>query len=211
MKHELAKLIESALRPLAAPPTPPWNGEELVDLLPAEQRLRDAAVLVGLIPRDAGWHVLLTRRTEHLPHHAGQISFPGGRLEPHDRDATAGAIRETEEELGIEATLVSPIGNLDVYATISAFAVTPVVAVIDPGLVLRPDPREVAEAFEVPLRFFLDPASLKRESRHWRGKERHFYVFPYGERYIWGATAAIMVNFIERLRQHGLEPADLGC
>lgn len=202
--------LAAALRPLDAQDLHPCNLGELDGLLPAGQPLRPAAVLIGLVPRAAGWQVLLTQRTQHLPQHGGQISFPGGRIEPHDRDAVAGALRETHEELGIEPGQVRPLGLLDVYGTISAYAVTPVVGIVDPRAHSRPDAREVDEVFEVPLRFLLDRRNLKREERHFRGRLRGYYVFPYGDRYIWGATAGMMVNLLERLDRHGFDPSDIG-
>jgi 8-oxo-dGTP pyrophosphatase MutT (NUDIX family) len=201
--------LAGALRPVGCAGAAPYNLDELDGLLPPGQPLRPAAVLVGLIPRDNGWQVLLTRRTQDLPTHGGQISFPGGRIEPGDADAVAGALRETHEELGIPPSAVRPIGLLDVYGTISAFAVTPVVGIVDPGSQTRPDAREVDEVFEVPLRFLLDRRNLKREERHFRGRLRGYYAFPYGERYIWGATAGMLVNLLERLDRHGFDPADL--
>lgn len=202
-------MLQQALRPLdESLDSPPLNLNELDGLLPADQPLRPAAVLVGLVPRASGWHVLLTRRTEHLPTHAGQISFPGGRLEAVDADAVAGALRETEEELGIQPALVQPMGLLDVYATISAFAVTPVVGLVDPAVQLQPDAREVDEAFEVPVRFLLDRRNLLREERHFRGRMRGYYVYRYGQHTIWGATAGMLVNLMERLERHGLAAAD---
>ena len=204
----IARLM-GALRPLDANEQVPCNLDELDGLLPAGQPLRPAAVLVGLVPRAHGWQVLLTKRTQHLPQHGGQISFPGGRIEAGDRDAVAGALRETHEELGIAPASVRPLGLLDVYGTISAFAVTPVVGIIDPEASSAPDAREVEEVFEVPLKFLLDRRNLKREERHFRGRLRGYYVFPFGDRYIWGATAGMWVNLLERLDRHGFDPADL--
>ncbi|NUS39560.1 MAG: CoA pyrophosphatase, partial [Lysobacter sp.] len=116
--------------------------------------------------------VLLTRRTEDLRHHAGQVSFPGGRIEPGDRDAIAAALRETEEEVGIAANQLSPLGFLDPLATVSGFRVLPVVALVDPAYEARPDPREVADVFEVPLATLLDPPSLVERRGDWRGRPR---------------------------------------
>ena len=199
--ERLTQRLASVLRPLDDAPvgTPPWNREELEGLLPEGTLLRPAAVLVGLVLRVEGWQVVLTKRTEHLPQHAGQISFPGGRIEASDRDVVAGALRETDEELGIAANLIRPVGLLDVYGTISLYAVTPVVGLIDPQTPITPDPREVAEVFEVPLDFVLDRNNLKREERMFMGRVRGYYVFPYGDRYIWGATAGMLVNLLERL------------
>lgn len=207
--HDWIERLSAALRPLDASTPGPCNLEELDGLLPADTPLRPAAVLIGLVPRAHGWQVLLTKRTQHLPQHGGQISFPGGRIEASDRDAVAGALRETHEELGIEPSLVRPLGLLDVYGTISAFAVTPVVGIIDPGIATTPDAREVDEVFEVPLQFLLDRRNLRREERQFRGRLRGYYVFPYGERYIWGATAGMLVNLLERLDRHGFDPADI--
>lgn len=201
--------LREALRPLDSGQAHPGNLDELEGLLPPGQALRPAAVLVGLVPRSQGWQVLLTRRTEQMPTHAGQISFPGGRIGPEDADPVAGALRETHEELGIEPARVRPLGLLDVYGTISAYAVTPVVGLIDPEARLQPDVREVDEVFEVPLRFLLDRRNLQREERHFRGRLRGYYAYPFGERYIWGATAGMLVNLLERLDRHGFDPADL--
>lgn len=201
--------LRRALRPLDEPPGQvPLNGDELADLLPAGQALRPAAVLVPLVPRPEGWQVLLTRRSVKLPQHGGQISFPGGRIEATDAGPVAGALRETHEELGIDPVTVTPLGLLDVYATISSYAVTPVVGVVAPNQAWRPDPREVDMVFEVPLRFLLDRSNLRREERHFRGRLRGYYVYPYGEHAIWGATAGMLVNLLERLDRHGLGTAD---
>lgn len=168
----------------------------------AERELRPAAVLVPLVERPEGLTVLLTRRTDHLTHHAGQISFPGGRVEDGDRDAVATALRETEEEIGLEPRFVEVSGYLDTYETVTGFHITPVVGFVDPGFSLRLDAFEVAEAFEVPLAFILDPANHQRHSRTWQGRERHYYAMPYGDYYIWGATAGMLMNLYRRV--HGL-------
>ena len=144
-------------------------------------------------------YVLLTRRTDHLQDHAGQISFPGGRVEPGDADALATALREAEEEVGLARALVTPIGRLDTYVTRTGFEVTPVVGLVAPPPALAPDPFEVAEVFEVPLAFILDPASRQRHSRLYARKTRYFYVFPWRDYYIWGATAGMLVNLAEVL------------
>ncbi len=201
---ELPELMVERLRAVLLPlhdlsPRAPWNLAELEGLLPPDTPLRPAAVLIGLVARESGWQIVLTKRTEHLPHHAGQISFPGGRIEASDRDVIAGALRETFEELGIAPQYIHPIGMLDTYGTISAFAVTPVVAIIAPEAPMLADPQEVDEVFEVPLSFFLDLSNRKREERFFSGRVRGYYVFPFGERYIWGATAGMMVNLLERL------------
>jgi 8-oxo-dGTP pyrophosphatase MutT (NUDIX family) len=169
------------------------------DLLP-DGPLTRAAVLVPLIDRPQGLTVLLTRRTDHLQAHAGQISFPGGRCEPGDCDPVATALREAEEEIGLSRSLVTLIGQLDTYVTRTGFEVTPIIALVEPPPALVPDPHEVAEVFEVPLDFILDPTSRQRHSRTFAGATRYFYVFPWHDHYIWGATAGMLVNLAELLR-----------
>ena len=158
-----------------------------------------AAVLVPLVVRPRGLTVLLTERTEHLADHAGQISFPGGHIEAGDAGPEDAALRETEEETGLSRRRVEILGRLDTYITRTGFTVTPVVAIVEPPLELSPDPREVAEIFEVPLAFFLDAANHQRCTRPFQGNDRRFYAMPYGDRYIWGATAGMLVNLYERL------------
>jgi 8-oxo-dGTP pyrophosphatase MutT (NUDIX family) len=161
--------------------------------------LVEAAVLVGLVRREEGMQVLLTRRTDALRNHAGQVSFPGGRLEADDTDAVAAATRETFEEVGIPASLITPLGYLDAFTTITGFRVLPVVATIANDYVARPDANEVAEVFEVPLAFLLDPANLASLSLEHRGRARQVWEFSYPGQRIWGVTAAIVVNLRERL------------
>jgi 8-oxo-dGTP pyrophosphatase MutT (NUDIX family) len=173
------------------------NPEMLADF-EAMAPSRPAAVLVPVIARPE-LTVLLTERTAHLSTHAGQIAFPGGKVEATDIDAVHTATRETEEEVGISRTLVEPLGFLDGYRTGTGYLVTPVVALVKPDFVLTLDPGEVASVFEVPLAFLMDEINHKRHSRAWRGRERHYYAMPYGERYIWGATAGMLKNLHERL------------
>lgn len=161
--------------------------------------LRPAAVLVPLIDRPEGMSVLLTQRTPHLTAHAGQISFPGGRIEQSDADAAAAALRETEEEIGLPRERVTLIGRLDTYVTGTGFEITPLVGVVAVPFALRLDPFEVAEAFEVPLAFVLDPGNHRRMTRLHGERTRTFYVLPYEDRYIWGATAGMLVNLAEVL------------
>jgi 8-oxo-dGTP pyrophosphatase MutT (NUDIX family) len=167
---------------------------------PIRDNLRNAAVLVPLVDRPEGMGVLLTLRDSSLPHHAGQISFPGGRIEAGDASAAETALRETEEEIGLARDQVEIVGRLDDYITGTGFLVAPIVGVIRPPYELRPDPSEVAGVFEVPLAFFLDPANHRRESRVFNGVERRFYAMPYGDKYIWGATAAMLMNLYDLLR-----------
>ena len=196
--------IAAALHPLtSAPDGDGWNHAEVIDLLPDGQPLVEAAVLIGLIQRTEGTQVLLTRRTDALRNHAGQVSFPGGRLEKGDADAVAAAVRETFEEVGITPAQVAPIGYLDAFTTITGFRVLPVVATIASDYVARPDPDEVAEVFEVPLSFLLDPANLSSLSLEHRGRVRQVWEFSYPGQRIWGVTAAIVLNLRERLAAAG--------
>ena len=166
----------------------------------AGRQMVQAAVLVPLIDRSEGMTVLLTKRTDHLHDHAGQISFPGGRIDAGDTDAIAAALRETEEETGLDRRHIDLIGALDTYVTRTGFEVTPVVGLVRPGFTLSPDTFEVAEIFEVPLAFFLEPGSRRLESREWQGKRRYFYAYPYQGYYIWGATAGMLNNLAEILK-----------
>ncbi|GHA75141.1 hypothetical protein GCM10007067_10310 [Lysobacter bugurensis] len=194
--------IAAALHPLDAPPQGRgWNHEDVADLVPDAHVWREAAVLVGLVPRSTGAQVLLTRRTDALRHHAGQVSFPGGRIEPEDRDAVAAALRETHEELGIAPDIVRPLGYLDRLVTITGFRVLPVVAVIDPAYIAKPDPSEVAEVFEVPLAFLLDRANLGAMPIELRGRTRRVWEYRYPAQRIWGATASMLLNLRDRLER----------
>lgn len=158
-----------------------------------------AAVLLGLVARPSGLHIILTQRTAHLKDHAGQISLPGGRIEPEDDGPSAAALREAHEEIGLDPAKVELLGSLHHYDTITGFRIHPIVGWIEPPVTFAPDPFEVAEVFEVPLRFMLDPLNHRRDSYVRNGEQRHFYVLPYETRYIWGATAGILVNFARLL------------
>jgi len=189
-----------ALLSLQAPPSgPAWNRAEHADLLPDGSALAPAAVLVGLVPRDNGWQVMLTVRTDDLRHHAGQVSFPGGRIEAGDADPVAAALREAHEEIGVPAAQVEPLGYLDPFDTISGFHVYPVVARIAPDYRPVRDPREVADVFEVPLDYLLDASNIRLVSREFAGRQRHYHEYAYARHRIWGATAAMLVNLRERL------------
>ncbi|MGE0715023.1 MAG: CoA pyrophosphatase [Alphaproteobacteria bacterium] len=165
------------------------------------QKLTPAAVLVPLVERDPGFTILLTQRTAHLHDHAGQISFPGGRIEPCDVRPEDCALREAAEEVGLPPDRVDLVGRLDRYVTGTGFEVTPVVGFVRPPFDIRPDPFEVADVFEVPLSFVIDPVNHRREKHLRNGVERHFYVLPFENRYIWGATAGMLVNLSEVLRR----------
>jgi 8-oxo-dGTP pyrophosphatase MutT (NUDIX family) len=179
---------------------PETRGDGLLRRRPDE--IRNAAVLVPVVDREDQLTVLFTRRTAHLHDHAGQISFPGGRAEP-DEAALDTALRETEEEIGLARAHVEPLGELTEYVTVTGYRVTPVVALVRPPFELAPDEFEVAEIFEVPLAFLLDPENHQRNSVVYEGLKRHYYAMPYGPYYIWGATAGMLMNlyrFIDALK-----------
>jgi len=173
------------------------NPELLADFA-AMPPARPAAVLFGIVAREE-LTVLLTQRTGSLPTHAGQISFPGGKVEPEDGGPVAAALRESVEEINLDPKFVEPLGFLDGYRTGTGFTIAPVVAILQPGFELKPDPREVDDVFEVPLSFLMNEANHQKHSRDWRGRQRFYYAMPYGERYIWGATAGIIRNMQQRL------------
>ena len=170
-------------------------------LEPPPPPLKPAAVLVPIVEHADALTVLLTKRTDHLADHAGQVSFPGGRIEPEDPDPERAALREAHEEVGLPADRVELVGRLDIYRTRTGFEVVPVVGLVRPPLDdLKPDPYEVAEVFEVPLSFILDPINHELHTRELRGMTRTFYVLPYQGRNIWGATAGMLVNLAQVLR-----------
>ncbi|MEO5866438.1 MAG: CoA pyrophosphatase [Sphingomonas sp.] len=161
-----------------------------------------AAVLVAVTDR-ASPGVILTRRTDHLSRHAGQVAFPGGRIDPGDDGAIAAALREAEEEIGLPREGVVIVGEADRYRTITGFEVTPVIGVVAPDLVFRPNVDEVADVFEVPLDFVLDSANHVEASVEFQGRNRHYYEISWAGHRIWGATAAMIVNLSRRLRWNG--------
>jgi 8-oxo-dGTP pyrophosphatase MutT (NUDIX family) len=171
---------------------------ELIPELAGNAAPRPAAVLVPIVGH-ADLTVLLTQRTDHLASHAGQISFPGGKIEEGDGGPVAAALREAQEEIGLDPRFVEPLGFLDSYRTGTGYWIIPVVAIVHEGFELRLDPNEVADAFEVPLAFLMDAHNHATHVRSWRGAERRFYAMPFEQRYIWGATAGIMKNMHQRL------------
>lgn len=159
---------------------------------------KPAAVLVPVIDRDEPT-VLLTIRTQDLASHAGQVAFPGGKIEPKDESPVAAAMREAKEEVGLAPALIEPLGYLDLYLTFSGFRILPAVARVRPDFMLNLNPGEVTEVFEVPLSFLMTPANHQRRSREWKGIEREYYAIPFGDRYIWGITAGIVRNLYDRV------------
>jgi 8-oxo-dGTP pyrophosphatase MutT (NUDIX family) len=159
---------------------------------------KPAAVLVPVIDR-AEPTVLLTLRTAELASHAGQVAFPGGKIDPDDESPVAAALREAKEETGLAPGLIEPIGYLDLYLTFSGFRILPTVARVKPDFTLTLNPWEVSEAFEVPLAFLMTPDNHQRKKRDWNGLERDYYAMPYENRYIWGITAGILRNLYERV------------
>jgi 8-oxo-dGTP pyrophosphatase MutT (NUDIX family) len=204
------QISEMRLRTLARerlhsePPSEGSRGPSDFDLNPGSENeipddpVRKAAVLVPVVAGD-DLSVILTMRTGHLSSHAGQIAFPGGKLDQGEGVLDT-ALREAEEEIGLLPAFVEPIGYLDWYRTRTGFVVSPVVALIRPGFKLQANPAEVDDVFEVPLSFLMDAANHAKHKRFWRGQDRSFYAMPYGERYIWGATAGMIKNLYEKLR-----------
>jgi 8-oxo-dGTP pyrophosphatase MutT (NUDIX family) len=181
--------------------TPPvWTPEVMVEKRFADRVPMQAAVLVPIVMRERP-AVLLTERTAHLATHSGQIAFPGGKVDETDADARETALRETEEEVGLARELVQVLGTLPTYTTGTAFIITPVVALVQPGFSLSLNANEVADAFEVPLDFLMNPANHQRHAFEWEGVRREWFSIPYQdpdarvERYIWGATAGMLRNF----------------
>jgi 8-oxo-dGTP pyrophosphatase MutT (NUDIX family) len=160
--------------------------------------IRPAAVLVPVVDHPEPT-VLLTQRAQHLPNHPGQISFPGGKMETSDATPLAAALRETDEEIGLDRGHVEPLGYLDLYMTTLGYRIVPVIARVKPGFTLKLNASEVDNVFEVPLAFLMDQANVQRHSRDWQGMTRHYYAITFGERYIWGVTAGILRNLHERI------------
>ncbi len=197
----LTELQPAALcRRFADPPS--WVPELVAEPRWSEGKPRHASVLIPIVMRDHPT-VLLTERTLHLPTHSGQIAFPGGKAEAGDADATATALREAQEEIGLDAAFIQVLGVLPHYLTGSAFIITPVVALVQAGFTLNPDPNEVADVFEVPLSFLMNPAHHQRHAVELEGRRREWFAMPYqdqaGQRFIWGATAGMLRNVYRML------------
>jgi 8-oxo-dGTP pyrophosphatase MutT (NUDIX family) len=187
---------------LTDPDLIPVSGDQgtdrMLEILAREQPIRPAAVLVPVVDHPQP-SVLLTQRSAHLNEHAGQISFPGGKIDATDASPLETALREAEEEIGLGREFIDPIGYLDLYGTSFGFRILPTVARVRPGFKLRINHSEVDDAFEVPLSFLMNPANHQVHSKEFRGMERSYYAMPYGERYIWGATAGILRVLFERI------------
>jgi 8-oxo-dGTP pyrophosphatase MutT (NUDIX family) len=200
-EDDLAHRLAARLDALDGPPQPAARSDFDLNpqFHPGARTLKPAAVLAPIVRRPQGWTMLLTQRTADMPTHAGQIAFPGGRIQPEDAGPVAAALRETEEEVGIAASFITPIGAIPPYETVTGFSVTPIIGFVEPGFELKPDPREVADVFEAPLSFLLDPANHERHSREWQGGTRAYYVMPWQNRFIWGATAGMIKLLYDRL------------
>lgn len=192
-----ALLPQALMQRFANPPV--WTPELRAEGRFSERAPLHASVLVPLVMYDDHLTVLLTERTTHLSSHSGQVAFPGGKADPEDSNATVTALREAEEEIGLARHFVEVLGELPTYTTGSAFIVTPVVALVHPGFEIVPNPHEVADVFEVPLDFLMDPAHHRRHAVDWAGQRREWLSMPYvdakAERFIWGATAGMLRNF----------------
>jgi 8-oxo-dGTP pyrophosphatase MutT (NUDIX family) len=174
------------------------DADPVLKAMAAVRPIKPAAVLIPVIDRDEPM-VLLTQRTAHLPQHAGQIAFPGGKIDATDASPLAAALREADEEVGLAANAVEPIGYLDVYMTTLGYRIVPVVARVQPPFTLTLNPGEVEDAFEVPLSFLMEVANHQTHSREWQGMMRSYYAIPFGERYIWGVTAGIIRNLQQKV------------
>lgn len=193
----------AGLRLLQEAPLAPVRGDDDMNaaapMIPVGIAPKPAAVLVPLVLRQPEITVLLTQRTNHMKSHAGQVAFPGGRVDDTDLGVVDAALREAEEETGLHRSFVEPIGFLDKYMTVTAYHIVPVVALVRPGFTISPQESEVSAVFEVPLSFLMSPENHEKHSREWQGKTRYYYAMPWQERYIWGATAGMIRNLYDRL------------
>jgi 8-oxo-dGTP pyrophosphatase MutT (NUDIX family) len=184
------------------PTVTPKRGDHDADPVMAKiaqvRPIRPAAVLVPIVDHPEPT-VLLTQRAQHLPDHPGQISFPGGKIDKSDESPLHSALREAEEEIGLDRAHVEPLGYLDLYMTTLGYRIVPLIARVKPGFALTLNESEVDNVFEVPLSYVMDLANMQRHSRDWQGLTRHFYAITFGERYIWGVTAGILRNLYDRI------------
>ncbi len=203
--YSAADFRHRALNQVGAPLEHAWrdHGDHILNpesLLEVEGlRLKDAAVLVPVVDDPDGAKVILTQRTATLRKHSGQVAFPGGGIDEGDLSPEVAALREAEEEIGLDPSFVETVGRLPQYLSGTGFRIVPVLSVVRRGFVIKPNPDEVDAVFEVPLSFLMNPDNHQRDSRIWQGIVRHFYVMPYGERHIWGITAGIIRTLYERL------------
>lgn len=191
---------ETVIERLARAAPPPEPDDLHIIALKEGVRVTEAAVLVPLVRHADAINVLLTQRTAHLEDHAGQISFPGGRVESSDKSREETALRETEEEIGLSRARIAVLGRLPNYEIPSGFRITPVVGWIEPPFEVKPDPFEVESVFEAPLSYFLEPANYQRREYRFRGRHRHYMAIPFEGRYIWGATAGMLYSLCRMLR-----------
>ena len=175
------------------------DADPVLEKIAAVRPIRPAAVLVAVIDHPDEPTVLLTQRAQHLPDHPGQVSFPGGKIDKNDKDAKHAALREAEEEIGLDRAHVEPLGYLDLYMTTLGYRIVPVIARVTPGFALTLNTAEVDNTFEVPLAYLMNLTNMQRHSRDWNGMTRHYYAITFGERYIWGVTAGILRNLYDRI------------
>ena len=201
---DLEARLSARLDPLVGEPSRAPRREYVVNpALGAEGpgQFTRAAVLAPIVRRPSGWTMLLTQRTASMPTHAGQVAFPGGRVQPEDDGPVATALRETYEEIGVGHDFIRPIGRIETYETGTGYQIAPIVAFVEPGFELNPDPREVDVVFETPIAFLFDPRNHERREGAFRGQKRFYYAMPHNDRDIWGATAGMIRALYERLYQ----------
>lgn len=201
MSEAIEQLLRAKLDPLDKLAQGPMRGDFEIDPTwrPSDEtHLKPAAVLAPIVKRASGWTMLFTQRANDLPTHAGQVSFPGGRREPGETPVET-ALRETREEVGIESRFIEPIGGWSAYETGTGFRIVPVAGLVEPEFMLTLDAHEVAETFEVPFAFLMDPANHEQREGNWRGRKSAYWVMPYENRFIWGATAGMIRALYERL------------